>query len=76
MSSVPNKVDDDSRALPTNRAFVLQFRQHADVKGGCVDGRIEHISSGQASLFHSLDDLVNFLEGIVSAKSSEKEERK
>ncbi len=53
--------EEDSRALPTNRAFVLQFRRHADVQGGCVDGRIEHITSGRAEVFHSLEELVSFV---------------
>ena len=53
--------DDEGRALPTNRAFVLQFRQQADVNRGCVEGRIEHITSGRAMLFHSLEELVSFI---------------
>ncbi len=48
-------------ALPTNRAFVLQFRQQADVNSGRVDGRIEHITSGRAGLFHTLEELVSFV---------------
>ena len=47
--------------LPTDRAFVLQFRRHADVKKGCMDGRIEHITSGRAELFHTLEELVSFV---------------
>ncbi len=56
-----HKDEEDLGALPTNRAFVLQFRQQADVKGGCVDGRIEHITSGRAGLFHTLEELVSFV---------------
>ncbi len=71
MNSVSNKNDDEPRTLPTNRAFVLQFRQFADLKQGRVEGRIEHIASGQASLFESLEEMVTFLEGIVSSAQSE-----
>ena len=53
--------DVDAISLPTNRAFVLQFRQDSDVNGGRVDGRIEHITSGRAELFHTLEELVSFV---------------
>ena len=47
--------------LPTNRAFVLQFRAEADVQQGRFDGRIEHVVSGQTAHFHSIEELVEFL---------------
>lgn len=72
MAATPGD-NEDARALPTNRAFVLQFRRHADIKGGCVDGRIEHITSGRAELFHTLEELVSFvgesLEGQPDTRS-------
>ena len=61
VSAQSSENEGDSRELPTNRAFVVQFRGHADVKGGCVDGRIEHITSGRAELFHTLEELVLFV---------------
>ncbi len=57
--------------LPADRAFVLQFRQRATVQGGYVDGRIEHITSGEAALFHSLEELVTFLEHVLAARPPE-----
>jgi len=51
--------------LPTNRAFVLQFRAEADVQQGRFDGRIEHVVSGQTAHFHSLEELVEFLTQVL-----------
>lgn len=48
-------------SLPTNRAFVVQFRAEADVIHGRFDGRVEHITSGQAVNFHRLEELEAFL---------------
>lgn len=53
-------------SLPTNRAFVLQLRADADVEQGRFDGRIEHVVSGQTALFHSLEELVQFLAKVLS----------
>ncbi len=55
----------DQRALPTDRAFVLQFRKQADPKTGKFDGRIEHMTSGEAALFNSLEELLTFLQKIL-----------
>lgn len=52
----------DSVRLPTDRAFVLQFRADTDLKHRHFDGRIEHLVSGHVGLFHSLEELVEFLE--------------
>ncbi len=69
MSHSRTRDESDPSGLPTNRAFVLQFRRHADVKKGCVDGRIEHITSGRAELFHTLDELVAFVEESLGGAS-------
>ncbi len=65
---VIQKNEQDLGALPTNRAFVLQFRQQADVNEGCVDGRIEHITSGRAGLFHTLEELMSFIGDSLPSK--------
>lgn len=48
-------------SLPVQRAFVVQFRAEADVERGCFEERVEHVVTGQATRFHSLDELLAFL---------------
>ena len=51
-----------SRApLPAERAFVVQLRADADLERGSVHGRIEHVVSGTAALFESVEQLVGWM---------------
>jgi hypothetical protein len=47
--------------LPFERAFVVQLRADADVGGGAVSGRVEHLSSGVAASFDSVEELVAWI---------------
>jgi hypothetical protein len=48
-------------ALPSNRAFVVQFRA-TPIDGSVIyDGRVEHLVSGQVARFHSLEELMAFM---------------
>ena len=53
-------------SLPVHRAFVVQFRAQAEVEQGRFEGRGEHVVSGQASLFHSLEDLLAFFAQVLT----------
>ena len=53
-------------ALPTNRAFVVQFRPPAPDGSPTYDGRVEHLVSGQEARFHSLEELLAFMVGVLS----------
>jgi hypothetical protein len=53
-------------SLPVRRAFVVQFRAEADVERGRVEGRVEHVVTGQATRFHSLDELLTFFTQVLS----------
>jgi hypothetical protein len=53
-------------ALPTNRAFVVQFRVPPPAGAPTYDGRIEHLVSGQAGRFHSLEELVAFMVRVLT----------
>ena len=48
-------------------AFVVQFREGTEVEQGRVDGRVEHIVSGQAAQFHSVEELLNFIARVLTA---------
>jgi len=48
-------------SLPTNRAFVVQFRPLATAPSPSYEGRVEHLESGQVARFHSLEELLAFM---------------
>jgi hypothetical protein len=52
--------------LPFERAFVIQIRADADLAGGAVRGRAEHLSTGAAAAFDSLDELVAWMNSTVA----------
>jgi len=52
-------------ALPTNRAFVLQFRASPSEAPLSWEGRVEHVVSGQVARFHSPEELLAFLRRVL-----------
>jgi hypothetical protein len=53
-------------ALPTNRAFVVQFRAPLPEGAPTYDGRVEHLVSGQEARFHSLKELLAFMIRVLT----------
>jgi hypothetical protein len=53
-------------SLPTNRAFVVQFRAQATDSALSWEGRVEHLSSGQVLRFHSPEELLAFLGRVLT----------
>jgi hypothetical protein len=53
-------------ALPTNRAFVVQFRAPPPEGAPTYDGRVEHLVSGQEARFHSLKELLAFMIRVLT----------
>jgi hypothetical protein len=54
-------------ALPTNRAFVVQFRSLGEATLLRYEGRVEHVVSGQATQFQSWEDLQRFIEQVLTS---------
>ena len=54
-------------ALPANRAFVVQFRADSNLPQGEIAGRVEHVMSGQAKRFASMEELTTFLTHVLSS---------
>ena len=52
--------------LPTDRAFVVQFR--AQPPGAPIgwDGRVEHVVSGQVTHFHAMEELLTFMQNVLA----------
>jgi len=53
-------------SLPTNRAFVVQFRAQPPGASSSYDGRVEHLVSGQVARFHSLEELLAFMVSVLA----------
>ncbi len=52
--------------LPTNRAFVVQFRAQPTGTPLGWEGRVEHVVSGQATHFQSLEELWAFISRVLA----------
>jgi hypothetical protein len=62
-----------NRELPSDHAFVVQFRAHASGTADQLEGRVEHLVSGQPAHFGSAGELLRFIEqtlGGVRPKAS------
>lgn len=66
-----NKPPSDQSPLSSRRAFVVQLREQADVERGRWAGRIEHVTSGHATHFQSLEELVAFVAKILASVTGE-----
>jgi hypothetical protein len=53
--------------LQRSGAFVVQFRTGSDFQAGRVEGRVEHIASGQTGCFHSTGELLALLDRGLTA---------
>jgi hypothetical protein len=53
-------------SLPTNRAFVVQFRPQAADAPPRYTGRAEHLASGQMARFQSLEELLAFMIHVLA----------
>jgi hypothetical protein len=58
--------DRDRAMLAPERAFVIQFHANSDIEKGQVTGRIEHVVSGRARHFESLEALLVFITHVLS----------
>jgi hypothetical protein len=53
-------------SLPSNRAFVVQFRSQPADASLFWQGRVEHLTSGQVLRFHTLEELLTFLARVLT----------
>jgi hypothetical protein len=47
-------------------AFVIQFRPETRIEAGRFEGRVEHVASCRAARFHSLEELLDFIERVLA----------
>jgi hypothetical protein len=55
-----------NRPLPVQRAFVVQLHATAAIAQGQLAGRVEHVVSGQATHFHTLEELLAFIARVLA----------
>ena len=56
----------EEQTLLPQRAFVVQLRAETDIGAGRVIGRVEHVVSGEATRFQSVDQLLGFLARMLA----------
>lgn len=47
-------------------AFVVQFRVGTEVDQGRMEGRVEHVVSGQAARFQSPEEMLTFMAQVLA----------
>jgi hypothetical protein len=52
-------------AFPPAQAFVVQFGRDTAMDTARMAGRVEHVVSGKAARFRSLDELVTFMAEVL-----------
>ena len=52
------------------RAFVVQLHATAVVAHGQLSGRVEHVLSGQAAHFQTVDELLAFMARVLTGLES------
>jgi hypothetical protein len=53
-------------SLPSDRAFVVQFRTQPADAPLAWEGRVEHLTSGQVLRFHAPEELLAFLARVLT----------
>lgn len=64
----------EAQPLPAQRAFVVQIHAAAPVADRSLAGRVEHVVSGRATHFGSVDELLAFMARVLDVPDSQLEE--
>jgi hypothetical protein len=54
--------------FPQRNAFVLQIAAESGSLTGLVRGRIQHVSTGEQVLFESVEELWEFVRGVLAGE--------
>ena len=52
--------------LTVHWAFVVHFRTSTNITQGRIEGRVEHVVSGQSTHFDSLEELMAFVARVLT----------
>ena len=64
-STMPQQLSEKA-PLSVHRAFVVHFRTSSNVACGPIEGRVEHVVSGQSTHFDALEELLTFMAQVLS----------
>jgi hypothetical protein len=65
-SGPPNRATEDlDHQACTNRRFFIQLRLDADPARGICRGRVQHVRSGEAAHFDTLEELTAFFTAMT-----------
>jgi len=56
----------EKSSLSVHRAFVVHFRLSTNLARGPIEGRVEHVVSGQSAHFDSLKELLAFMSRVLA----------
>ena len=59
-------MDPSQPTLPTNHAFLVQFRAQSPETPIAWAGRAEHVVSGQVTHFQALEGLLSFMQRVLA----------
>jgi hypothetical protein len=59
-------VSQSQPSLPSDRAFVVQFRPRPAGAPPSFEGRVEHLASYRVARFSSLEELLAFMVGVLA----------
>lgn len=65
MAPIPSDEAPTDHEARTGRVFVIHLRADADPSEGVLRGRAQHMRTGDAAHFDSLDELVSFVAACV-----------
>lgn len=57
---------EEQAPLSVHCAFVVHLRANSDIAQGRLAGRVEHVVSGQATRFTSLEELLAFITQVLA----------
>lgn len=60
---------------PTQHAFVVQFAANTALDAEDLAGRVEHVVSGQATQFHSVKALFEFVVQVLQVVHASEDEK-
>jgi len=56
--------------LSIHRSFIIRLYPGADFDAGEISGRVEHVVSGEAGEFHSVEELLRFIAQLLRREDS------
>jgi hypothetical protein len=62
----------DLDTLSIHRSFVVRIYPDPGLPGGRLRGLVEHVVSGEASEFQSIDDLLRFIRHVLAGQQPER----